>query len=292
MSQFTLYADTAEGPTAVLDGRRAARGRPSRRGGVRPRAGGAGVRVGRGVFGAHMQVELVNDGPVTDPAGRAEGRAAAGPLLRWRPHVPGGLRGQPVRHELLAAGGRRRSEALVVDPGFSPERVTRPARRRGEAAGGGAGDARPLRPRRRGGGDLRHRAAPVHPQGRRARAHRPGALGGGLPVDRRAARAGPHGVRRRRDRRGRVRAERGPHARPHAGERVLPDRRAAVHRRPGLQGDDRAVRLPELVRGGDAREPPAIPDAAGRRSTCCPGHLERTTVAMERATNPFLLELA
>jgi D-tyrosyl-tRNA(Tyr) deacylase len=24
-----------------------------------------GVRVGRGVFGAHMQVELVNDGPVT-----------------------------------------------------------------------------------------------------------------------------------------------------------------------------------------------------------------------------------
>jgi D-aminoacyl-tRNA deacylase len=23
------------------------------------------VRVGRGVFGAHMQVELVNDGPVT-----------------------------------------------------------------------------------------------------------------------------------------------------------------------------------------------------------------------------------
>ena len=24
-----------------------------------------GLRVGRGVFGAHMQVELVNDGPVT-----------------------------------------------------------------------------------------------------------------------------------------------------------------------------------------------------------------------------------
>ena len=32
---------------------------------IRPRARRAGVRVGRGVFGADMEVDLVNDGPFT-----------------------------------------------------------------------------------------------------------------------------------------------------------------------------------------------------------------------------------
>jgi D-tyrosyl-tRNA(Tyr) deacylase len=65
VSQFTLYADTRRG------------NRPGFTGAARPDHGEAiytayvealraeGVAVETGVFGAHMQVELVNDGPVT-----------------------------------------------------------------------------------------------------------------------------------------------------------------------------------------------------------------------------------
>lgn len=65
VSQFTLYADTAKGRRELGHQRlrdRRGRGRiPGRAAALQ----GLGADVQTGVFGANMQVELVNDGPVT-----------------------------------------------------------------------------------------------------------------------------------------------------------------------------------------------------------------------------------
>ena len=65
VSQFTLLADTAKGNRPSFS-------RPPRRERAEPLYEGfcaaleaEGVRVSRGVFGARMDLELVNDGPVT-----------------------------------------------------------------------------------------------------------------------------------------------------------------------------------------------------------------------------------
>ena len=65
VSQFTLYGDTKQGPAAVVGG-----GGPAGAGGaadraVHRRSGRPRRPVASGRFGAHMHVELVNDGPVT-----------------------------------------------------------------------------------------------------------------------------------------------------------------------------------------------------------------------------------
>ena len=66
ISQFTLYGGHAQGPPALVPRT------PRRPTWVRRSTCGCahavearGVRVARGIFGAEMEVELVNDGPMT-----------------------------------------------------------------------------------------------------------------------------------------------------------------------------------------------------------------------------------
>jgi D-tyrosyl-tRNA(Tyr) deacylase len=65
ISQFTLYADTRKGrrPSFIYAGEPALAERLYERYAVMVE--GRGVTVARGVFGAEMKVELVNDGPMT-----------------------------------------------------------------------------------------------------------------------------------------------------------------------------------------------------------------------------------
>ena len=65
VSQFTLLADTRRGRRPSLDGAAPAALAEALYEDVARRLRETGIRVETGVFGAHMLVELANDGPVT-----------------------------------------------------------------------------------------------------------------------------------------------------------------------------------------------------------------------------------
>jgi D-aminoacyl-tRNA deacylase len=65
VSQFTLYADTRKGRRPSWNGAAPGPVAEPLVEGFATALEGLGATVGRGVFGADMRVELVNDGPVT-----------------------------------------------------------------------------------------------------------------------------------------------------------------------------------------------------------------------------------
>ncbi len=65
VSQFTLYGDVKKGKRPGFDGAAAPAVGDRLYQEVVEKMRGLGVPTGSGVFGAHMEVELVNDGPVT-----------------------------------------------------------------------------------------------------------------------------------------------------------------------------------------------------------------------------------
>jgi D-tyrosyl-tRNA(Tyr) deacylase len=65
VSQFTLYADTRKGRRPSWNGAAPGPVAEPLVEGFAAALEGLGATVGRGVFGADMRVELVNDGPVT-----------------------------------------------------------------------------------------------------------------------------------------------------------------------------------------------------------------------------------
>ena len=76
VSQFTLYADTRRGRRpSFVDAASPEVAEPLVRA-LAERLSGLGIQTATGVFGAHMDVELTNDGPVTLLIESAAGRPA------------------------------------------------------------------------------------------------------------------------------------------------------------------------------------------------------------------------
>ena len=247
-----------------------------------------------------MVVDLVNDGPftlvletdATSRAGGSRGRAVA-----WPPHVPRRLRSQPVRDELLAARGRGHRGAVVVDPGLrardrSGRCSTRAAARAVAAAllthghpdhaGAAAAFA---------GADV---PVYVHPDdvavfrdpaawGRRRRCRRSSPRTCGRWSTATVLELGGVSDRGRSTR---------PGTRPARAASSSEDDVARVLGRPRVRGHDRPLGLPRVRPGRDGGEPAALPDAARRSADPARARARRPTVGRERATNPFLRELA
>ena len=134
VSQFTLYGDVRKGRRPSFTGSAGPEEAVPMLDALRERLAAVGLAVETGKFGAHMEVELLNDGPVTlmlDSEVRRSGRSGgAGDGGAGRLRLVAGDSPLKGRHLVLASGSPRRREMLgnlgltfLVDPSDAEENV-------------------------------------------------------------------------------------------------------------------------------------------------------------------------